>query len=468
MDFTELYKQQLLKFSPDSTKVATIVDHRLVIRDAESMQILSLFNNPSAATYLEWSADSQLVLCACYSTSKWAKGGRAWIRCYRYLDGMPLLSDNNENVAVSDGDEWSASIDEGIAGMVKCRFSPDGRHILSWSDYQLKLTIWPLIVSSSGQSAHYVKYPKSDRCFDFRPDGRYFAYCERAEGNKDFVGVVDMQSLTMVKHFALQTTNAESLHWSPDGAYLALVENALEYRVLIYTPVGHLVHSITSAGLPSKSGLLGVRMAQWSPSSHFLALMSAQEPAVTLINNLTWSAVIDFSAPRNVTDDSVAVYQEYSTSLNSVDKVSPTGGQIRFQSQYKLVSLPFQMMPESKDSLVQPLMEWSADGMFLAVWFQELPSHVIIYDMKQVRITAIIHQMSPVKSLEWNPIVGDGLIISCTDSCQVYLWSLDGCSSIQVPASNFQIQSVKWNSNGQSVAVMDKDRFCVAFPIASQ
>jgi hypothetical protein len=49
MDFTELYKANLAKYSQIGDKLATIVQHRLVIRDAETLQSLHLFNNPSQA-----------------------------------------------------------------------------------------------------------------------------------------------------------------------------------------------------------------------------------------------------------------------------------------------------------------------------------------------------------------------------------------------------------------------------------
>lgn len=45
MEFTDLYKQtnQSTKPSPNSAYIASIVLHRIIIRDAESLQIVTIF-----------------------------------------------------------------------------------------------------------------------------------------------------------------------------------------------------------------------------------------------------------------------------------------------------------------------------------------------------------------------------------------------------------------------------------------
>ena len=70
MEFTELYKQSgnLCSFSPNGLYLATAVQYRLVIRDADSLQILHLYNCNDTPQDILWSPDSDLILTANYKT----------------------------------------------------------------------------------------------------------------------------------------------------------------------------------------------------------------------------------------------------------------------------------------------------------------------------------------------------------------------------------------------------------------
>lgn len=114
MEFTELYKQSsnLCRFSPNGLYLATAVQFRLVIRDAETLQIVHLFTCTDAIQHLSWSPDSELICCASFK-----------------LGMIQIWSIKNE--------EWTAKIDEGVAGCVSIKWAPDSRHLLSFSDFQV-------------------------------------------------------------------------------------------------------------------------------------------------------------------------------------------------------------------------------------------------------------------------------------------------------------------------------------------
>jgi WD40 repeat protein len=114
MDFTELYKQSggLCQFSPCGRLVATAVQHRCVVRDSESLQILHLYTCLNPIQDIQWCQDSNYILCASYKSGA--------VHVWSILD-----------------EKWTAKIDEAVAGMVKCRWAPDGRHVLTWSDFQV-------------------------------------------------------------------------------------------------------------------------------------------------------------------------------------------------------------------------------------------------------------------------------------------------------------------------------------------
>jgi WD40 repeat protein len=200
-DFTEIYKQSgsLCFFSPNGEYVATAVQKRLVIRETHSLQIVQLYNCLDTIEEIVWAADSDLILVASYK-----------------LGSFQVFSISDET--------WTAQIDEGIHGCSRVEFAPDARHILSFSDYELLITIWSLIT----KEAMYIQYPKNiDRGHQFRSDGSYFCLLERIDGN-DVISIFDTVDWTLTKRFPIETVNAFDLSWSPDGRFIAVWESLLD------------------------------------------------------------------------------------------------------------------------------------------------------------------------------------------------------------------------------------------------
>ena len=94
MDFTELYKSSnyLCSFSPSSSHIATAVEHRVVIRDAETLQIQHLFSCSEPVSEVLWSPHSDLILCASYKAAQFQVWG---------------IGEGNVS------QDWTACIDEG-------------------------------------------------------------------------------------------------------------------------------------------------------------------------------------------------------------------------------------------------------------------------------------------------------------------------------------------------------------------
>jgi len=111
---------------------------------------------------IEWSPDSNFLLVGVF------KRGIAYVKC---------LNDN----------EWNCKIDEGLAGLVSCCWTPDSRHVLTVSEFKLRLTAWSLI----DKKVCHIKNPKHEkRGVDFSPDGKLMAVAERGEeGGKDQIGL---------------------------------------------------------------------------------------------------------------------------------------------------------------------------------------------------------------------------------------------------------------------------------------
>ena len=246
VDFSDVFKQssKLVAWSPDGTLVAAAVGQRLAIRlpdpATRTLQIVHLHMNKETIEHIEWSCDGQYVLCAMY-----AKGlVQIW--------------------SIDDPD-WTCRINEGIAGLVSARWSPDGRHILTTSDFSLHLTVWSLL----DRSTTYIKNPKPQPgCVAFSNDGEWMAAADRSNC-KDYVGIYHLPTREIVRRWEVPTIDLESIAWSPDGKALLVCDSALQYLALMYAMDGTLLGQYSAY-----DNALGIKSAAWSPTGKLVALGS--------------------------------------------------------------------------------------------------------------------------------------------------------------------------------------------------
>ena len=154
LDFSETYKRTgpTPVFSPDGRFLATAVEYRLVIRDAETLTVCSISSCLDRIHKIEWHPDSDHVLCACYK--------RGVVQCF----------------SVSD-EKWTCLIDEGPAGCVHARWSPNGTHILTVAEFNVRCAVWSLL----DKSCVYLRQPKyADAGIDFSPNGKFILVCDAA------------------------------------------------------------------------------------------------------------------------------------------------------------------------------------------------------------------------------------------------------------------------------------------------
>ena len=116
--------------------------------ETETLRPQQRFQMPDVISSVTWSNDSNLILIGVN------KRGAAFAR----------------NVY---DPSWNCKVDEGLAGLSHCRWSPSGRHILTISEMRLRLTIWNLV----NQSVQYVPCPKhgDSAGIDFNQDGTLMA-----------------------------------------------------------------------------------------------------------------------------------------------------------------------------------------------------------------------------------------------------------------------------------------------------
>jgi len=442
MDFTELYKQSsnLCLLPPNGLYIATAVKQRLVIRNAESLQIIQLFSCIDNIQSIEWSKDSQYILCASY------KLGVIQVWC---------LSDQ----------EWTAKINENVVGLTRVQWAPDGRHIISFSDFNIRISIWSLIT----KEVFYIQYPKfnSTKGFKFTKDGKYLAVAGRKDC-KDFINIYDCNDWSLLKHFVIEDSDLEEILWSPDGRYLAIINNSLEYNVYIYYPDGRLIKKYTTNEIG-----LGVKSANWSPSTQILAIGDYNQN-ITILNNYTWDPLIKYSHDPLIEDSSVIINKEVDMChiRNNLDfKWNLQSNKIK----YEMINPPFELITSSvvfnkpNPKIGVSMCLFDSTGIYLLTKNDNMSNYLWIWNIATLKLITIIEQLLPIKQVSWNPVI-PGRLAFITGNRNIYFWDAEMgyCECVNVPALNFEVHSMNWNPDGKSIVLMDKDKFCLAFPMEDE
>ncbi|KAK2165292.1 hypothetical protein LSH36_52g03026 [Paralvinella palmiformis] len=437
MNFSELFKQTayLCKFSPDGRYLANAVQYRLIVRDFKTLQIQQLFTCLDAIQHIEWSSDSQFILCGMYK--------RGLVQVWSLEEP-----------------EWTCKIDEGSAGLVDVRWSADGRHILTTADFHLRITVWSLI----NKSVSYIKYPKAcQKGLSFSPDGKFLALAERRDC-KDYISVFVCSTWQLVKHFEPETEDLTGLEWSPNGRVICVWESCLQYKILLYTADGRCIDKFTAYNMA-----LGIKSVAWSPTSQFLAIGSYDQK-VRILNHLTWKTIVEHAHPTILNKPKVVIYKEVVSKpqLLQGETEAPSQFMYRSPSRYDILEDTVQL-PAVKPDLnrANPKMgvgtlAFSPDSRYIYTRNDNMPCVLWIWEMTTLDLCVVLIQDLPIKCVGWDPC--QARLALCTGSNKVYMWSPAGCLSVDVPIEGtFNVQSVKWSPNGEALLLLDPEHMAVCF-----
>ncbi|XP_065061599.1 WD repeat-containing protein WRAP73-like [Rhopilema esculentum] len=433
MNFSECFKQtgQLCKFSADGKYIANSVQYRVIIRDAKTLQIASLFTCLDSIDVLEWSSDSLFILCGNFK--------RALVQVW--------------SIEHSD---WTCKIDEGVAGLEALRWAPDGRHILSTSKFKLRITVWSLI----DKTVSYIRYPKhTNQGLSFTKDGKFMALAER-RNCKDFISIFSCGTWQLVKHFEADTNDLTDLAWSPDGRILAVWESCLEYNMLLYAMNGRIISSYSAYDFA-----LGIKAVTWSPSSQFLVIASYDQ-SIRVLNNITWTAVTEFKHSSSIGDQNAVIYKEVQMKQVKLPWEAQAKGPLSSPSQYQIQQLPFSVPtvradPEKANPKIGVgKVVFSHDNRYIASRNDNMPTVVWIWDVKKLSLSTVLVQSQNIQSMEWDP--KETRLAICCGTNKLYMWSPAGCLSVDVPMEEtFNITGLRWHKDGRELLLLSKNSFCM-------
>ncbi|XP_075928983.1 WD repeat-containing protein WRAP73-like [Petromyzon marinus] len=440
MEFSELVRHtgRLCAFSPDGAYLATCVGYRVVVRDAHTLQVAQLHSCLDCVSHIEWCPDSRFLLCAIYP--------RGLVQVFSM-----------------EHPDWRCKVDEGSAGLVASRWSPDGRHILNTSDFQLRITVWSL----SSKAVSYIRYPKAcAQGVDFTRDGRFMALAERRDGT-DCVSIFSCSDWQLRQHFKVETEDLEGLAWSPSGSELCVWDSALQYGVCVYSWEGRPL-----CRLRAYSWALGVRCVAWNPAGSVLAVGSYDQK-VRLLNHVTWQKVAEMVHTSSMNDPSVVVYRETERRVVSSRGGAATTGPspppvFHPHSRYEIAAAPVAVPVVKPDAdRANPRVgvahaAFSSDGRYLATVDDGMPRAIWLWELSSCRLLVLLLQAAPVLSVAWEPR-GPRLAL-CTGSACAYLWTPAGSVCVAVPhAGRFRVLSVAWAAQGDALLLVGKERACVCY-----
>lgn len=382
--------------------------------------------------------------------------------------------------------------------------------MLTTTDFGLRLTVWSLV----HQSVSYIRFPKhaDERGVAFSADGRYMAVAERREC-RDMVGVYRTEDWALASHFAVDMQDLHHLAWSPDGRALCLWDTPLEYRVCVYSPDGRKLSQYEAY-----DHALGVKTLSWSPSGQFFAAGSYDQQA-RVFNTVTYKvlATLPHRATVNAAAAGVVVYREEEVAAEAGGEAAAqaaeaeaqaaasaaaaggdsdaafrakllaiqargaaaargTGGELQRDAdgnalptptRYAIADLPHEL------AVVKPSVEranprlgvgvaaWSHNDRYLATRNDNMPRAVWVWDVARMALACVLDQLAPVRAVRWDP-TSERLAIG-TDNGKLYLWTPQGASIVDVPAASFNVRGIHWNADGNSLALVDRARFCCVY-----
>lgn len=265
--------------SPNGAYIATVVTSTLSIRDTRTLQIAhSIALPPELSTsiiwYL-WSPCSTRILV----------GSADLIRVCSPSDALA-----------------SATITLPTSGASKASFVCFGAsadEVCVFTDLGLKVSVFDLLAATSVDipSPKFYAARNATRGFACRPGSGNAALLTR-RGGKDVLSIHARRSYEVLRSWTADTVDAQSLQWSPDGRFIALVDSAAHgHKLLLYTADGHLFKvwkGPSSLSLENQHVELGagIRGVEWSSQANWIAINDYRN-TVTILAAPSYSQTFD-------------------------------------------------------------------------------------------------------------------------------------------------------------------------------
>ena len=443
----------LCAWSPNGRYLAIVVSKaRIIIRDSSDLQVLrsevvvfstnAIANNQdNPIDKIQFSPDSEFILAANF------KAGVTQV--FRVLHS-----------------DWKAKVTEGPGGLVDIIFSSDSRHLVSFAEFNVKLTIWSLIEKRT----RYIKFPKSKECVKFSEDGEFLGVVERRNG-RDCVSLFSCENWNVYHHFEVDFHNTATgcvrMEWSPKSDAICLFSDHLDYECQVYSiPSGQRLMVYNA---DKNSFGIGIRTVTWSPCGKLMAI-GGGDTKLRLFNAVNWSLIVEINISNQfIHHDNTLIYEEREVTLNEVDidlKIAKEWTSKRIETQY----VPIDKRPVQLASVKRArnemnlsginVMKFSPNGLYLFVSIESMPNAVFVFDVINLRLDSVLAHRHPVVKCEWGPGKDKSqLIILTLDDSMLHAYTPYGVACLGLPSINkdYEAHDILWNPKGKALALVGKN-----------
>lgn len=424
--FSNVFKEcsSQSKFAADGKYLAVPHGCKVTVyKPSITFQEIAAFENADAVDSLQWSPDSTLLMCV-------------------------VLKRKIVQVWSPEDLQWRCKITEGPLGLTSAYWSPDSRHILAISDFQMRITVWSL----ASKSVSYLRFAKPHiPCLSFSASGKFLAVAERRD-SKDHISIVSCATWNLLETFRVSTEDLAGMAWSPSSDILCIWEAAVVgFKLLVYDHSGRMLVSYHV-----DSEIIGIKSVLWHPTGQLL-LAEGHGDKLLLLNTLTWNSLFEWSVPHIIADANTVVYKQLPRSKAHGDKITDPG------TEYDIVDQrPYSIKNEIRNTeIAQKLshptcVRCSGTGRYIACSTGEFPSIVFILEVAKMKNAAVVINSNAVTSIAWAS-QADYLII-CTSTKQLHMWSPMRCMTLSVPSKvPFPVKSCSWSPNGKNFVLHSQE-----------
>ena len=410
-----------IAFSPNSKYFAISKGAELIIYDNQSLKPFQTHSFCDFIEDIQWSKNSKLILIGLYKRS----------RC---------------EIRNIDNPKWFCTIDGGVQGMKYSLFSPDSLHVLSISDYNIRLSIRSLV----DKSLLYINMPKFARKgLSFSTKGNFMALAERNNA-KDIIGVYFANKWSCIKKFESATEDLQDLKWSYDNSAILVQDTPTTCRLLIYTPLGDLITKIELYQFK-----LGIKNMDISPNGHYICL-GLFDQTLRIYNNISYTCVTVLEHEKTLLDDiTVNYYKEEVINNEGETKYIQLKPPIDLKRENLYIARNNYSNDKSPKIGINK-MAFSFDNIFLATKNDNMPNIVFIWDLNQMNLQSVLIHLNEVVFFQWAK--NQNILFISTNNNKLYYFSLDTFSILQL-APDFQNKSLIFSSNGKKLMVKDTNNF---------
>lgn len=408
--FRKSIKCDLAHFKPaqynsSSSNIASIQEgNKVTIRDTNSYDIKATIVCPSDIDYFLFSPDCKLIAILTKDPNS----------VQIYMVDKVILSKDNLTIPI-------CSLSGGIIEIEKILWSPNSKFILMCSVFSIIIFIYSI------ESKKIIKIPPPKNAFGafcFSPNGNNLAILTR-ENRKDLVAIYDGTSFKVKKTITLNTLDAKTLVWSPNGLRLLVIDeishNLLE---IINLETGSLYD------FSEYDGYLGITDAVFDLNPTIVSVGSFDN-LVRIFSFDGWKALAELSHETLISEKSIIVYEER-------------------DGRMKLIKPPVTLEKGDGNGITN--IKVSPTNKFIATTSAEIPKSIFIWNLDNFMISTILIFKTDVHQINWSP--QEDVLSALTESNILYLWTPNETCTV----SDESIESIDyliWRQDGEELILFD-------------